>query len=802
MSMHTSANVIAGGIEVSGSAIIKSGGRDRVVGENAKWGMRNKFLQLKHLSTSKIADEKSLLKIVGLKIPLTFDKKLTFYDDDKKPIPVKSEENSNIEIHDKALIVLKQRLDESVDGLVKLLTVEYNLRAPLFWVLGDIVKLLAVVNKKQHPDSKKIKISPEMALMIEKIWDGKSYFQYVINSDEVPANITDLMLYMLDCIENNYQLKGDWVEPILDKVRYPCWCSISKNDVELDIENEKKELDSRVKNQTGLNVIKEYIFSILTVENMIIDHIDGIEKYFIHLAKNMQIICEGLKKFFKSGSKNGGAEEHVRILPLESATVNHIDRLSRIASNPEIYTALGDGQSWKNKIYTLHKQSKTDAKHRRRDYYHWVVLLGSTTVGYVGLRPAPIECGRGTQLRYFIDPQHQKKGIATTAIKSVLKAYRAIYNHTVPPVWATVSPDNIASEKVIKKLGFVKNKIIKLNGVKLNTYKYNFFGKKQQGDLQVNVSDHIADASKDFPFRYTFSRPFADMAKQLKDTANDFPPEWSVHQGGDRIGLVTRSFPEEYDNADSITDWEAEPVRIRCRERSGISPLEAWSQIRKSIGEMDVYDKREQIYKLSRGCNLFNIAFGIYLLKVPGLIGDIGDVLDPTSGWGDRLGAAYIAGAKSYRGYDTNILLQPVYNALAKRYEDTGLTLDWNIDSTPFEKVPDSDIEKKFDTVMTSPPYYTIELYEGSDTSTTVHPSMDEWYEGFYNVLWAKAAKAVRPGGRVIAHIPPGRMVEETSSILLKAGFEYIGAVGFLQSSKGMKQSTVRDAFIWRLPLI
>ena len=41
------AGIIAGGIDVVGTVLV-AGGRDLVVGETAKWSMRDKFLQLKH----------------------------------------------------------------------------------------------------------------------------------------------------------------------------------------------------------------------------------------------------------------------------------------------------------------------------------------------------------------------------------------------------------------------------------------------------------------------------------------------------------------------------------------------------------------------------------------------------------------------------------------------------------------------------------------------------------------------------------------------------------------------------------
>lgn len=300
MSLSEKSNTIAGGIDVASDTVV-SGGQERVVGENTKWYMRNKYLQLKHISKSPTVDERSLLKIVGLKLPLTFGKKLVFYDDDKKDMPVKSEKKSSSEKHAKSVKVLKDRLDESIDAIVNRLVTEYNLRAPLMWVLGDIVRFLAVVNKRKKSNARKIKISPKMAVLVEKLWRGDSFFKYVVNSDEVPNNMMDLMVFMLETIEKNRPPKGRWVEPQLEIIKYPCWCSISKKEIASKIEDEKKKLKKKIKagGIKDMDILKEYVFTILNIENLLVDHVDNTEKYFVHLAKNMSKIFNSLKKFFK-----------------------------------------------------------------------------------------------------------------------------------------------------------------------------------------------------------------------------------------------------------------------------------------------------------------------------------------------------------------------------------------------------------------------------------------------------------------------------------------------------------------------
>lgn len=497
--------------------------------------------------------------------------------------------------------------------------------------------------------------------------------------------------------------------------------------------------------------------------------------------------------------KDGPLSPYVKIIaslllqPLENATISQLKDLSRIASIPEIYISIGKGTPWSfNKIKDMQKTSIEDSTntHSCRQYYHWIIIYRELVVGYVGLRPTMRrEDEPSSQLRIFVDPAHQKGGIATATIAAVMEIYAALLPNN-PIVWSNISPNNAASIRIHEKLKFIKHGMEMINGKQYIVYKR----PARLESLNLKSEDN-------FPYRKLYMPPFVEMVKKLRMIAESPPEAWSKPQLG-RIALVERSFPKDYETADSLSDWDAEPVRIQCKERAVIdSPQDAWNVIRNDHDlPDDIRKRRELVYNKSRGCNLFNVALGVYELNgANNWIGlGAGDVLDPAAGWGDRLGAAFIVGARSYNGWDTNTKLQPVYAALAARYESAGFKLKWKIKATPFEQVPDEEIAKKYDTVIMSPPFYDIELYEGDKTSTKMYSSANEWYEKFYRVLLRKVAIALRDGGRIIAYIPSGRMKEEAMNILQPLGFTYIGAVGFRQT-KNNKESPgpIRDSFVW-----
>lgn len=310
----------------------------------------------------------------------------------------------------------------------------------------------------------------------------------------------------------------------------------------------------------------------------------------------------------------------------------------------------------------------------------------------------------------------------------------------------------------------------------------------------------------EFPWRRNFMPEFNEMLKRLLLLSGNIPKEWLIPQEG-RLALVERSFPDDYENTDSLSDWECEYSRVKCNEKGYLSPIEVWNNLCKNDNlPTDIRERREMVYVSARGCNLFNMALAVVLLKGlenPNILWGnhtIGDVLDPCAGWGDRLGAAFITGAKSYRGWDTNPELQSVYDVLAQRYKDAGLKLNWYIECSPFEKCSEKELSELggFDTIFTSPPYYDKEIYRGPLTSTTVYKSINEWYEKFYRVMWKKAVLTLRVGGCVIAYISEGRMFNEANKVLKECGLVYVGKVGFRQTSlESSKQSMIRDAYVW-----
>jgi len=118
-------------------------------------------------------------------------------------------------------------------------------------------------------------------------------------------------------------------------------------------------------------------------------------------------------------------------------------------------------------------------------------------------------------------------------------------------------------------------------------------------------------------------------------------------------------------------------------------------------------------------------------------------ILDPCSGWGNRLVAAMSRGI-SYTGFDTNtdnnykniietlLPYAPAGGSYSVEYRDAR-----GVDYSQY----------KYDCIFTSPPYYNIEIYNG-----TVKQSREDWNK-WYGEVFKKAFEYLTIGGIMILSI-------------------------------------------------
>jgi len=127
-------------------------------------------------------------------------------------------------------------------------------------------------------------------------------------------------------------------------------------------------------------------------------------------------------------------------------------------------------------------------------------------------------------------------------------------------------------------------------------------------------------------------------------------------------------------------------------------------------------------------------------------------VLDMTAGWGGRLVGACALNIPEYIGIDNNIRLKPAYQKLTHFLQPRTTT---KIDMR-FEDALNVDYSTlKYDMVFTSPPYYDLEQYGNSSSSSQNSPIIkEEWDETFYKPLFQKTYASLESGGHYCLNIP------------------------------------------------
>jgi len=126
------------------------------------------------------------------------------------------------------------------------------------------------------------------------------------------------------------------------------------------------------------------------------------------------------------------------------------------------------------------------------------------------------------------------------------------------------------------------------------------------------------------------------------------------------------------------------------------------------------------------------------------------NVLDFSSGWGDRLCGFLASDASSYVGIDPNSNLFPKYYDLINHLSVKNKSIEL-LNNCAEDVCLKS---KKFDLVFTSPPYYTLERYTQEDSqSWKKYKKLNDWLENFLFKSLHNAWQSLEIGGKLVLNI-------------------------------------------------
>lgn len=150
----------------------------------------------------------------------------------------------------------------------------------------------------------------------------------------------------------------------------------------------------------------------------------------------------------------------------------------------------------------------------------------------------------------------------------------------------------------------------------------------------------------------------------------------------------------------------------------------------------------------------------------------VGDTYyDPCAGWGMRLMVAAEKGLK-YVANDTNLELVDKLNELGKDINEF-TPFDFNISTKGSENLR-PELINQVDFVFTSPPYFDLEVYEGS--GELLKGSYENWLENFITPLIQNCIQYTKNGKYIAINIKNGEnpLYDDTLEIGLSLGLELV----------------------------
>jgi hypothetical protein len=180
------------------------------------------------------------------------------------------------------------------------------------------------------------------------------------------------------------------------------------------------------------------------------------------------------------------------------------------------------------------------------------------------------------------------------------------------------------------------------------------------------------------------------------------------------------------------TDKYSLDQRLKCKFGPGPSAYEVLQE----NPNLTIRELEKKVHL----CNLYPFEVGMKVIKMfkPKRW------LDPTAGWGDRLRVAIASGVE-YVGVDSNTSMKSAYDAIIDD-KAKGDTKKYKVISDKFQN---AKLTGKFDLVFTSPPFFTVEVYE----NMTDWKDIEDFMEDFLRPLLKKSNDHLKKGGHIVLYI-------------------------------------------------
>lgn len=434
--------------------------------------------------------------------------------------------------------------------------------------------------------------------------------------------------------------------------------------------------------------------------------------------------------------------------------------------------------------------------HSEEDEMYFGIFDEDELIGILGLVNRMLykfeNFGKVPCVNILIDKKHQKKGYAYEILNLFLQIWyykMHLFVNYGFDIYSSIYNENVASINLFKKLHF--GEISKNNEIvvmRCNTLKYN----NELNKIYKNITDTVNITSKMFPdsnlidikttsmiiaycinykkvsFPYkTIKNPnqmFMNLIKYKPsyDETTEFNLNNNTYYKTDiikkKIGYLVSDKFGDYEKINVLTDFFQEKCRMKCkRYDTEYAPIIYWktssflsiiiSKLIQDKKDITLHNLREFFYKNVPECGTFKLTIVSSILQ----IFNSKRILDISCGWGDRLIGAISRDSyiDYYNGCDPNTCVFKNYKKIINHFQVD--KEKYFIQNVPFEHMK---IDKTYDLVFTSPPFFDLEDYSKEDTqSIQQYSNLLDWMINFLFFSLRKAWDHLEINGNMVINM-------------------------------------------------
>lgn len=259
------------------------------------------------------------------------------------------------------------------------------------------------------------------------------------------------------------------------------------------------------------------------------------------------------------------------------------------------------------------------------------------------------------------------------------------------------------------------------------------------------------------------------------------------------------------------SDYFQKNNRIKTSNKSSNSPYSKWYEPSRRSWLRSVITKGflkgyidENILRHEVSCKYTAAQFPPAIAKFIYEKFEIKNVIDFSSGWGDRLCGFYASSiTKKYIGIDPNKLVHDAYIKQIELYSRLTDKKSVELINDAAEDVNFSQF-KNFDAIFTSPPYFNVERYAMDIKQSWIkYKVLDDWLNEFLYKVLTKSLFSVKPNGYIIINIADSSnacLCDPLLNYMENLPVEFVGCIPLKIASHGNKQLgiAVEPIFVWK----